>query len=93
MLSPHKEPGPGRRQGGIGRRTPTTASFLVDRPILIMDFGKAGNLNEYPDSESHILGTLSESQDPRILQIYVILWASSHRPLDRHPSRFENNGF
>ena len=46
--------------------------------------GSTGNLG------SHILDALL--RDPRILRIYAFNRASSHQPLDRHISRFENNG-
>ena len=46
--------------------------------------GSTGNLG------SHILEALL--RDPRILRIYAFNRASSHQPLDRHISRFENNG-
>ena len=46
--------------------------------------GSTGNLG------SHILEALL--RDPRTLRVYAFNRASSHQPLDRHLSRFENNG-
>ena len=61
-----------------------TIHGIAEPGTTILLTGSTGNLG------SHILEALL--RDPRISQIYALNRPSSHQPLDRHISRFENNG-
>jgi hypothetical protein len=61
-----------------------TIHGIAEPGTTVLLTGSTGNLG------SHILEALL--RDPRILLIYAFNRSSSHQPLDRHISRFENNG-
>ena len=61
-----------------------TIHGIAEPGTTVLLTGSTGNLG------SHILEAFL--RDPRILRIYAFNRSSSHQPLDRHISRFENNG-